>query len=116
MDTAKFRISTEGVHTTVEINGKDVSNLVQRATVDMRAGVVPTLYLEGPGIGELAGEGIVHAVKDLDPQQVIINWLEQLDPAALEAQALNSLEGGLAGATTGELFLAALKKVAGSGH
>jgi hypothetical protein len=95
------------------VGGQDVTRLVSRATVDVRAGDLPQVYLElarSASVEDFEGEGIVHTVREVpeDPAAACLRFLEPIDPEELDKAVLSSMEMG-GPQTYGEACLAVMR-------
>jgi hypothetical protein len=104
---------------TVEVNGRDVSKVIRRSTIDLHPGRPAEVFLEiatGCLVPEaLEIDGIIHVVRDasdVDHQSIILAWLEAIDATALEAAVLEDAD---LAQSTGEAFLVQLAKLAANG-
>ncbi|WP_228981271.1 hypothetical protein [Streptomyces sp. DH12] len=82
-------ITTDGVRARITVDGRDLSNAVRAYTIEQQAGQLPLLVLYGSGRQDIALEGLAHvAVATEDPGPAAAAFLRTVDPAALEAAAL----------------------------
>jgi len=100
-----------GVPAKVLVNGTDIATSVVGLSLCARAGWIPELRLDLLGEVRLAGEGVVYVKADSD---VVLEFLDEVDAEALEAQALG--ESGFGGPSVGESMLEVLKEMARGDH
>lgn len=112
MALAKFKIDSALGSSRIEVNGKEVVG-ARSAQLTLAVGEVPVLDLQLYSEGEVEGEGIVRVDSGVDLREAIVGWLDDLDAAALEDEALSSSGGFGSSETTGESFLRVLKRWAG---
>lgn len=108
------RYSPAGVvQAVLEVDGKDLSAVVSRVSIDHAAGSAPSVYLElkkGVPVEDVLLKGMVHVKETVheDPADACLRFLEPIDPGELERSAMAALE--LGGPTTfGEAVLAVLR-------
>lgn len=77
--------------TYVQVDGHDLTGQVMALAFDSAPGQSPVLSLHMPVNGELEGEGIIQVIK---PGNNVAEFLRQLDPLAIEQEALNSMQWG----------------------
>lgn len=109
MSLRQFSILTDGINFSVMIDGVTID--ASRVMVDVRAGEVGKMFLEMNGNAQVEGEGIVHVYKDLDQSEVVLEWLTAVDASAIEQSVLTEFDDP--DMTTGQAFVAAMKKAAG---
>ena len=103
-----FRICSDIIGGTVEVDGVDVTPSVGGVRFDMVPGQpnLVTLYTV-PGAGTIEGDAIVQVVEqlDADPAAAVVEFLESVDPATLEQEALDGhdIARGLTAAILGRL-------------
>jgi hypothetical protein len=91
----------------IHVGGEDVTRVVNRATLDIQPGQLPVLYLECDS-DTVIGEAVVRTVTGVeDAQEAILGFLDAIDPAELEAKALESVGMGSGNGT--ELILEQLR-------
>lgn len=113
MGLTPFDISLAPGEGKVLVDGKDVSDKVAGLTIEAAPGEIPKVFLQLHGEGTVEGEGVVHVVKDQDMREIVAEFIANVDPSALEADALARMGGLGATMTTGQAFLEALKGYVG---
>jgi hypothetical protein len=110
MTLARFKVSTDGLTVGLEVNGVDLSSGIEQIIFEQANGEVPRLGVRFRGDVSLEGEGIIHVLPtvDGDPRELILAFLESVDPVALDAAALE--EQSLDDAP-GKGFIDALKRL-----
>lgn len=98
MGLSKFKLdaSAVGRQSTLEVNGEDVTQkmTIRSAMVQVSSNDVPRLVLEVLGEGTIEGEGIVEVrhVDLPDVQDLILDFLGDLDPEVLDAEVNELLQ------------------------
>lgn len=110
-DLAEFEVTTDGVRGTVVINGEDVTKLVGRVVFEAGSGQPSRLGIELAGApeGTISGKGIVEVMPNVSQQDLVLAWLNAIDPEALSKAAL-SKGSGLGGPNPIEAALEVLKE------
>lgn len=111
---ATLRVSPDTAGYKLTIDGLPLESLgeLRRWTVDKQAGEPPKLYIETVGDADIEIPGvevhqnIVNKGAGMNGQ-VVADWLSQIDPSALEAEALESGDFGESVAATMLKVLAA---------
>lgn len=104
MKAAKVKVDTSDLtDPRIEIEGVDVTAMISRFTVDVRAGQIPVAYVEGVALSEV--EGLANVIQVGDDREAVIAWLKNVDTDRLESEALEAvgLEGSAA--TVGEAIV-----------
>ena len=96
----------------VTVNGETVDN-VRALRLDHTDREFPTLSLVLDREGVLEGDGVVQVSNGQTQADAVLTFLDGLDPDQLERDALEGV--GMGEATTGQLFLNALRKYATPG-
>lgn len=97
-NTAVVRYTPQGARAQIEIDGQNISNIVQRFTIDHRGGQVPEVFLElRPDASDVIEcEAVVHVVRTepADELAAVADWLEPLDAEQFEIAVLAAMELG----------------------
>lgn len=105
-DTRPVTITTTGTTATITVNDTDMSNDLIGYDIQHRAGQPPLMVLHlKPGIDlHLEGVATVAVAQETLPGELIAQFLDAIDPAALDAAILNrDLDGGKHELTTAML-------------
>lgn len=87
----RVQITADGGTASVTVDGSDISKAVQGYTLEHRAGQLPLLALYASPAAGTVFDGFAHvAVADAgqDDGQIVAAFLANMDPARLEAAAL----------------------------
>jgi hypothetical protein len=87
----RVQITADGGTASITVDGSDISKAVQGYTLEHRAGQPPLLALYATPSGGAVFDGLAHvAVADAgqDDGQIVAAYLANIDPARLEAAAL----------------------------
>lgn len=110
MALARFQLITEGTELRLAVNGEPVAGL---ASVQLIAapGKVAQLVVQQRGDVLLEGEGVVHVQPEaVGARDLVLAWLDAIDPQQLERDALNTL--GWGDETLPEAMVSMLRKLA----
>ena len=116
-DKANFKLTTDGVRGTIEVNGDDITSKVSRCVLEVGGGQPARLGIElRPGMeGEVTGDGIVEVMPNIVAGDLVQMWLDGIDPQVLATEVLQrqTMEGtGLMGADPVATALLVLKEMA----
>lgn len=93
MEPARFAITATPLGGTITVNGEDVTDLVGIAELRVADGQPTVLTLHHAAEGVIEGEGIVHIVDGpADDGEIICAFLDGIDPAQLDNDALNNAD------------------------
>lgn len=81
----------------VVVNGEDVTDRIDGASMSVGAGAPPRLVLGMTGGGTVTGTGVVEVrqLDDVDESAIILAWLDNLDAAKLWKEGAAGTGGGL---------------------
>lgn len=90
MDTP-FKLTTSPGASTVEVDGRDITNKVSRVVFEVEAGVLPRLGLElRTGAGVIEGSAVVTVYSP-----AVLDFFESVDPDALNEEVLKRMTSGM---------------------
>lgn len=114
MGLASFTIDVDELgHGHIELNGQEVAEQVAELQVRTRPGE-PTIVVVRQVVGatQIDGEGIVHVqAEGLDEASTVREFLDNLDPNALEQLVLAQFASIDPPATNGEAWIRALQQL-----
>ncbi|MBF0724082.1 hypothetical protein [Sanguibacter inulinus] len=94
--TTPFTLTTTPDHTTVVLDGVDLSGDVEAVELSIAPGRPAHLILHIPTTGTISGEGAVTVVReptDDELRERLASWLGELDPVAVDAAVRPRLRG-----------------------
>lgn len=108
MSLVKAKITAEPGNVHLELDGEDVTDKVCALQLNLAPHDVPRLTLEFIG-SDVVYEGavLVQRYADEDPTKMILEFLDAVDPATIEASALEQVDMTT---STGAAFIKALRR------